>query len=64
MLEEKKSTATLTAAAHKFGPVTTGGAAVAGADSGAGEEAPGQVCSWGFPGGSGRARLQRANNRG
>lgn len=46
-----------------FGPVTTGSAAVACADSGAGEEAPYQVGTWGLPGGFTRSRLPSGSKR-
>lgn len=47
-----------------FVPVATGTAAVACADSGAGEEAPAQVSTWGLPGGFARVRVQVTSKRG
>ena len=47
--------------AKNFGSVTTGSAAVVGADSGAGEEAPDKAGTRGLPGGPARTRLQSAS---
>lgn len=46
-----------------FGSVITGSAAVAGADSGAGEEAPGRAGTWGLSRGFARTRLQSGPKR-
>lgn len=47
-----------------FVPVATATAAVACADSGAGEEVPAQIHTWGLPGGFARVTVHVASKRG